>query len=67
MGRACSHGASALLYHHSGIAMLTPAVVHYGRAEEVLEQRYHVMLTAYARNPERFARAPRRPCLPDQV
>ena len=54
-------------HHHSGIAMLTPAVVHYGRAEEVLEQRYQVMLTAYARNPERFARAPRRPCLPDQV
>jgi putative transposase len=54
-------------HKHSGIAMLTPAVVHYGQAEEVLERRYQVMMEAYTRHPERFVRAPRRAALPKQV
>lgn len=41
-------------HHHSGIAMLTPAEVHYGRGEEVLMARYHVMLEAFKSNPKRF-------------
>ena len=34
--------------------MLTPAVVHSGLAEKVLQERAEVMVLAYSRNPERF-------------
>ena len=43
-------------HRHSGIGMLTPEMVHYGRAEEVLAHRHKVMLAAYSANPERFVR-----------
>ena len=41
---------------HSGIAMLTPDVVHHGRADEVLAARHAVMVAAYEKHPERFVR-----------
>jgi len=41
-------------HHHSGIAMLTPSEHHAGLGNAVLSARNQVMLTAYARNPERF-------------
>ena len=41
-------------HHHSGIAMLTPEVFHYGREQQVIQQRQEVLKRAYARNPERF-------------
>jgi putative transposase len=44
-------------HHHSGIAMLTPEMLHYGRAQEVIQQRQEVLNQAYIRNPERFVRA----------
>ena len=53
---------------HSGIAMLTPAQVHGGRAEQVLEHRHAVLVAAREAHPERFVRgvpAPR--CLPPAV
>jgi putative transposase len=44
-------------HHHSGIALLTPEMLHYGMAGEVIGQRQQVLNSAYARNPERFVRA----------
>jgi putative transposase len=44
-------------HHHSGIALLTPNMLHSGRAQVVLQQRQEVLNQAYARNPERFVRA----------
>jgi hypothetical protein len=44
-------------HHHSGIALLTPEVLHYERGQEVIERRQEVLYQAYARNPERFVRA----------
>jgi putative transposase len=41
-------------HHHSGIALLTPEVLQYGLAGEVIERRQKVLDGAYARNPERF-------------
>lgn len=41
-------------HYHSGIAWLTPASVHYGHAEEILEKRYQAMLKAYFKKPGRF-------------
>jgi putative transposase len=55
-------------HRHSGIAYLTPADVHHGRAQEVLEARQHVLDTAYERHPERFVNGPPRVCsLPQEV
>ena len=55
-------------HHHSGLAFLTPATVHQGRADQVLEARHHVRLAAYAAHPERFVNGPpRRQSLPSAV
>jgi putative transposase len=55
-------------HHHAGIAGLTPATVHFGRSEEILERRHKVLLDAYRLHPERFvAGPPRRPQLPPAV
>lgn len=44
-------------HHHSGISLLTPETLHYGRAEKVIQRRQEVLSQAYERNPERFVRA----------
>ena len=41
-------------HHHSGIAMLTPADVHFGRASGIVEARNHVLVRAWENHPERF-------------
>jgi len=51
-------------HHHSGIALLTPEMLHYGMAGEVISLRQKVLDAAYARNPERFTHA--RPKHPPQ-
>jgi len=43
-----------LEHRHSGIGLMTPATVHYGRAAEVRDQRAQVLADAFAENPERF-------------
>jgi len=55
-------------HHHSGIAYLTPVVVHHGRAEEVLDTRHRARMAAYLAHPERFVNGPpRRETLPAAV
>ncbi len=41
-------------HRHSGLALLTPADVHYGRAQLRLEQRSRVLKAAFQAHPERF-------------
>ena len=41
-------------HYHSGLTLLTPAMVHYGQAAEVIRRRQQVLDLAYARTPERF-------------
>jgi hypothetical protein len=41
-------------HHHSGIAYLTPAKVHYGRAQEILDARHRVITAAASQHWERF-------------
>ena len=41
--------------------MLTPEMVHYDRAADVLAKRHDVLLAAYAAHPERFPKGPPRP------
>lgn len=43
-------------HHHTGIALLTPADVHFNRAPVVLQKRQAVLHAAYERNPERFVK-----------
>jgi putative transposase len=55
-------------HRHSGIALLTPEVVHYGLAEEVRRNRNVTLERAYQEHPERFVRKqPEPPRLPDAV
>lgn len=43
-------------HHHSGIGLLTPADVHFGRTQAILDQRQQVLQSAYQKNPERFVK-----------
>jgi transposase InsO family protein len=54
-------------HRHSGIGLHTPASVHFGTADLVREQRAVTLADAYARHPERFARRPVPPVIPEQV
>lgn len=52
-------------HRHSGIGLMTPTMVHYGRAEAVRDQRAQVLEAAYAATPDRFVRGlPQPPKLP---
>jgi len=55
-------------HRHSGIALLTPAVVHFGDTQAVLAHRQIVLDAAYRRHPDRFVRRPPKPMpLPSEV
>ena len=54
-------GAHNHEHYHSGIALLTPADVHSGRAGQVTTARAVVLDGAYAAHPERFVRKPPQP------
>jgi len=52
-------------HRHCGIGLMTPATVHYGRAERTHAERQRVLDLAYAATPERFVRhAPTPPPVP---
>lgn len=48
-------------HRHSGLALLTPATVHAGKAEEVLGVRAAVLDAAYRAHPQRFVNQPPQP------
>jgi putative transposase len=55
-------------HRHSGIELLTPAMVHHGQAPTVIEHRQAVLDTAYDAHPERFVRsAPKLLAIPKEV
>lgn len=55
-------------HRHSGIGMMTPAVVHYGQATAVRDKRQEVLDAAYQAHPERFVRRAPTPLeLPKEV
>lgn len=55
-------------HRHSGIELLTPAMVHHGQAPAVIEQRQVVLDAAYEAHPERFVRsAPKLLAIPKEV
>jgi putative transposase len=55
-------------HHHSGIALMTPAVVHHGLADDVQHDRRATLEAAYHAHPERFVHGqPEPPILAGQV
>jgi putative transposase len=55
-------------HRHSGIGMLTPAMVHFGQAPAIRQQRQTVLDAAYLAHPDRFVRRPPTPLpLPKEV
>jgi len=43
-------------HHHTGLALLTPADVHFDRTNDVLQKRQAVLQAAYEKTPERFVK-----------
>ncbi|HVS90343.1 MAG TPA: IS3 family transposase [Candidatus Acidoferrum sp.] len=55
-------------HRHSGLGLLTPAMVHYHQTARILEQRQAVLDAAYRVHPERFVRqAPKPPAVPTEA
>jgi putative transposase len=54
-------------HHHSGLALYTPADVHYGRVQQLHQQRQAALDAAYQRHPKRFSRKPPEAALPPQA
>lgn len=54
-------------HRHSGIALLTPSSVHWGRSDQVLVGRDAVLEAAFAAHPERFVNGPPRAPRPPTV
>jgi putative transposase len=52
-------------HRHSGIALHTPADVHWGRADAIRVNRQHILDQAYRTHPERFRQPPTAPRLPE--
>lgn len=43
-------------HRHSGISLLTPEMLHYGKSDAVIAQRRIVLASAFGTHPERFVR-----------
>lgn len=43
-------------HHHSGLGLLTPAMVHHGQAPAILAERQQVLSLAYQLHPDRFVK-----------
>jgi putative transposase len=52
------------VHRHSGIGLLTPEAVHYGRANAITEQRAGVLAAAFEARPDRFVGGAPRPPQP---
>jgi hypothetical protein len=54
-------------HYHSGIGLLRPATVHFGRADTVIAARNATLAHAHAANPKRFTKPPTAPKLPKEA
>jgi len=54
-------------HRHSGVALYTPADVHYGRVEQIRQRRQSALDDAYRRHPKRFVRKPPEAASPPQA
>jgi len=54
-------------HHHSGIALYTPSDVHYGRVEQIQQDRQATLDAAYQQHPHRFVNKPPEAARPPQA
>ena len=54
-------------HRHSGVALYTPADVHYNRVKDIQQRRQAALDIAYQRHPKRFVRKPPEAALPPQA
>ncbi len=54
-------------HRHSGIALYTPSDVHYGRVEQIRQDRQAALDAAYERHPKRFVNKSPEAALPPQA
>lgn len=55
-------------HRHSGIGLMTPSDIHYGRAEIKLAHRSEVLKMAFEKQPRRFkGKMPKPPAVPGEV
>jgi putative transposase len=47
------------VHYHSGLNWLTPATVHYGRSDHIVQRRQHALDCARREHPQRFVNEPR--------
>ena len=45
-------------HYHSSLELMRPADVHYGRVQQIIQQRQQVLQKAYEEHPERFVNGP---------
>ena len=48
-------------HYHSGIGLVTPAMLHYGQAPQIIASRQATLGNTYATHPERFVKGPPQP------
>jgi putative transposase len=48
-------------HYHSAIGLVTPAMLHYGQAHQIVASREATLGNAYAAHPERFVKGPPKP------
>jgi putative transposase len=51
-------------HRHTGLGLMTPATVHFGRAEKLIHHRHQTLQRAYLRHPERFVKGSPQPLKP---
>ena len=55
-------------HFHSGIGFVPPAALHFGQAQQIVDQRQSVLDKAFAAHPERFVTGqPTPPLIPTEV
>lgn len=54
-------------HHHSGIGLYTPSDVHYGRVEQIQQDRQATLDAAYKQHPKRFINKPPKAALPPKA
>jgi len=51
-------------HRHTGLGLMTPAAIHFGRAEKLTQHRHQTLQRVYQRHPERFVKGPPQPLKP---
>ena len=51
-------------HRHTGLGLMTPAAIHFGQAQKLIQHRHQTLQRAYQRHPERFVEGQPQPLKP---